>query len=55
VGWQYKVIKLGPSDCGTCEDVLNQLGADGWDLVVFQPSSTRAYPGEGTYTLKRPR
>jgi hypothetical protein len=54
-GWQYKVVKLGPSSADKCEDLLNQLGAAGWDLVAFQPSSTRAYPGEGTYTLKRPR
>jgi hypothetical protein len=53
-GWAYKVVKLGPSSSNECEDVLNQLGKDGWDLVSFQPTSTRAYPGEGTYTLKRP-
>jgi hypothetical protein len=35
--------------------MLNQLGADGWELVTFQPTSSRAYPGEGTYILKRPR
>jgi hypothetical protein len=54
-GWEYKVVKLGPSSSDACERVLNELGADGWDLIAFQPTSTRAYPGEGTYTLKRPR
>ena len=54
-GWQYKVVKLGPSSSNQCEEMLNRLGAEGWDLVAFQPSSTRAHPGEGTYTLKRPR
>jgi hypothetical protein len=54
-GWEYKIVKLGPSSSNESEDLLNQLGQDGWDLVSFQPSSMRAYPGEGTYTLKRPR
>jgi hypothetical protein len=54
-GWEYKVVKLGPSSSNESEDLLNQLGGEGWDLVSFQPSSARAYPGEGTYTLKRPR
>ncbi len=53
--WEYKVVKLGPSSSSESESLLNQLGRDGWDLVAFQPSSARAYPGEGTYTLKRPR
>jgi hypothetical protein len=53
--WEYKVVKLGPSSSPESESLLNQLGREGWDLVAFQPSSTRAYPGEGTYTLKRPR
>lgn len=53
--WEYKVVRLGPSASPESESLLNQLGQDGWDLVAFQPSSTRAYPGEGTYTLKRPR
>jgi len=35
--------------------VLNDLGAQGWDMIAFQPSGERAYPGEGTYFLKRPR
>ncbi len=51
--WEYKVVKLGPSSCNASEAVLNQLGREGWDLVAFQPSGERAYPGEGTYTLKR--
>jgi hypothetical protein len=53
--WEYKVVKLGPSSSLESESLLNQLGQDGWDLVAFQPSNERAYPGEGTYTLKRPR
>jgi len=53
--WEYKVIKVGPSAAPRAEDVLNELGAAGWDLIVFQPSGERAYPGEGAYVLKRPR
>ncbi len=52
--WEYKVVRLGPSSSMHNETLLNQLGADGWDLVAFQPSGERAYPGEGIYTLKRP-
>jgi hypothetical protein len=54
-GWEYKVVRLGPSSSNASEELLNQLGGEGWDLVSFQASSARAYPGEGTYTLKRPR
>jgi len=53
--WEYRIVKLGLSSSNQSQTLLNQLGLDGWDLVAFQPSSTRAYPGEGTYTLKRPR
>lgn len=51
--WQYKVVKLGPSSANQGEALLNELGSAGWDLVTFQPSGERAYPGEGTYVLKR--
>ena len=54
-GWEYKVIKVGPSTAPRAEDVLNGLGAEGWDLIVFQPAGERAYPGEGAYILKRAR
>lgn len=54
-GWEYKVIKVGPSTAPHAEDVLNELGIAGWDLIVFQPAGERAYPGEGAYVLKRPR
>ena len=52
--WEYKVTRVGPSDSLMCEDLLNELGRAGWDLVSFQPSGERAYGGEGTYVLKRP-
>jgi hypothetical protein len=42
VGWEYKVVKLGPSSSNSEEQLLNELGAQGWDLVSFQPSSARA-------------
>jgi hypothetical protein len=53
-GWEYKVIKIGPSSAPHSEGTLNELGALGWDLVAFQPSGERAYPGEGAYIFKRP-
>jgi hypothetical protein len=54
-GWEYKVIKIGPSTAPHSEAVLNELGSAGWDLVAFQQANERAYPGEGTYILKRPK
>jgi hypothetical protein len=54
-GWEYKMIKVGPSAAPRAEDVLNELGAVGWELIVFQPAGERAYPGEGAYLLKRSR
>jgi hypothetical protein len=53
--WEYKHVRLGPSSSNQSEALLNRLGAEGWELVCFQPSGERAYPGEGSYTLKRPR
>lgn len=55
IGWEYKVIKIGPSAAPGAEGVLNELGILGWDLIVFQAAGERAYPGEGTYILKRAR
>jgi len=55
IAWEYKIIKVGPSGSLVSEDVLNELGRTGWDLVAFQPLDQRAYPGEGTFYLKRQR
>ena len=55
VGWEYKVVKVGPSASLVSEALLNELGRGGWDLVAFQPLDQRAYPGEGAFYLKRPR
>jgi hypothetical protein len=55
VGWEYKVVKLGPSASLESEALLNDLGRAGWELVAFQPLDQRAYPGEGAFYLKRPR
>jgi hypothetical protein len=52
--WEYNVVKLGPSSSLSSREVLNELGLEGWELVTFQPTGERAYPGEGTYFLKRP-
>ena len=53
--WEYKVFKLGPSSANLGEKVLNEYGDLGWELVFFQPNGEQAYPGEGTYFLKRTR
>ncbi len=54
-GWEYKIVKLGPSSSNQSQVLLNELGSERWELISFQPMNERAYPGEGTYTLKRPR
>jgi len=54
VAWEYKVVKVGPSASLMSEALLNEHGRDGWELVAFQPLDQRAYPGEGTFYLKRP-
>ncbi len=53
--WEYKVFKLGPSSANLDEKLLNEYGDSGWELIFFQPNGERAYPGEGTYILKRPK
>jgi hypothetical protein len=55
VGWEYKVVRVGPSGSLVSEAMLDEHGADGWELVAFQPMDQRAYPGEGTFYFKRPR
>ncbi len=55
VGWEYKVIRVGPSASLVSEAMLNELGRDGWELAAFQPLDQRSYPGEGAFYLKRPR
>jgi hypothetical protein len=52
--WEYNVEKLGPSASLKAREFLNRLGEAGWELVSFQPTGERAYPGEGTYFFKRP-
>ncbi len=52
--WEYKVVHLGPSSAFRSELLLNKLGAEGWSLIAFQPTSTVAFAGEGAYYLKRP-
>ena len=52
--WEYNVVKLGASASHSSQELLNGLGQEGWELVTFQVSSERAYPGEGVYFFKRP-
>lgn len=51
--WEYKIFKLGPSSANSAEEVLNELGGEGWELIAFQPNGDHAYSCEGTYILKR--
>jgi hypothetical protein len=42
--WEYKII----DDQANMMRVMNQLGADGWELVTISPS-------HNTYLFKRPK
>jgi hypothetical protein len=53
VGWEYKIVKVGPSTSLMSESLLNDLGRAGWDLVAFQPFEQGSFPGEGAFYLKR--
>lgn len=50
--WEYKLIFREDFSAVEAEKVLNQMGADGWELVHFRPRTD--YAG-GDYYFKRPR
>jgi Domain of unknown function (DUF4177) len=33
--WEYKVINLSDTDPGSLESKLNELGAEGWEVVAY--------------------
>lgn len=47
VSWEYKIARLGLSSSLSSERLLNQLGAEGWDLGRLADGvySTRVSPG----------
>lgn len=33
-GWEYKIFRIGQSDIDHAEDIINQFGREGWELVA---------------------
>lgn len=52
ISWEYKY--LSPGDNMQAEKQLNELGAQGWELIEILPNMQQGtvYPG-GTFYLKR--
>jgi hypothetical protein len=40
--WEYRIQRLGPAP--TLQDVLNQFGAEGWELVAVESGRTQESP-----------
>ena len=61
--WEYRTIKVdtkgilgGILDTTAFDGVLNQLGADGWELIAaFDTNQSYGASREAIATLKRPR
>ena len=48
--WEYKLLVQSPNtECAECEDALNGLGKDGWELVTFYVNGA----GDNVFVLKR--
>lgn len=48
VRWEYQILKVRlpeETNVKSTDDILNELGAECWELVGF----TTAHPGEGLY------
>lgn len=42
--WEYKVVSFNLAEHGpSVEKALNELGAQGWELVLYQQSGDRYY------------
>lgn len=56
--WEHKILEVYPGTgnitpgVSKTERILNQLGAEGWELVQVEPGQ---YVGTGVYYLKRAR
>ena len=53
--WEYKVLYV-PGVRSMSEDVMNKLGAQGWELVTYQAINNEGGTiGAGNYFFKRAR
>jgi hypothetical protein len=50
--WEYNLLVQSPNtECARCEEALNGLGRDGWELVTFYVNSA----GDNVFVLKKPK
>jgi len=49
--WEYKIMQFGPTIPQDRERMLNELGAQGWELALFQNDGGQT--GSGYYYFKR--
>lgn len=55
IRWQYKCLKLTmPELADDYEAKLNELGAEGWEVVAVVAGERHGYSHDATFVLKRP-
>jgi len=53
--WEYKVVYV-PGARNLSEKAMNEMGAQGWELITFQPINNEGGTiGAGNYFFKRAR
>ena len=55
--WEYKYVymKTNTNDVGKIEEMLNDLGNQGWELVSVVETGERHFAQIHGYVLKRPK
>jgi hypothetical protein len=55
VTWEYQILTLSIEKDKSHVRTLNQMGAEGWELIAVLPSSFDDLLRDMTYVFKRPR